>query len=54
MRIAFQGEAGAFSEAALFEHFGSKVESVACPSFRDVFMAVVNRDIDFWINHNVN
>ncbi len=49
MKIAYQGEAGAFSEAALFEHFGSEMESVACPSFRDVFLAVENRDCDFGI-----
>ncbi len=49
MRIAYQGEAGAFSEAASFEHFGQQAEPVACPSFRDVFLAVENRDCDFGI-----
>ncbi len=40
MRIAYQGEPGAFSEAAVFEHFGPEVEAVPCLSFEDVFAAV--------------
>jgi prephenate dehydratase len=40
MRIAFQGEAGAYSEAAAFEHWGPQVEAVPCEAFEDVFAAV--------------
>jgi prephenate dehydratase len=41
MRIAFQGEPGAFSEAAIHAHFGAEqVTAVPCESFELVFKAV--------------
>ncbi len=40
MKIAFQGEPGAYSEAALFEHFGTNSDSLPCPSFEEVFDSV--------------
>ena len=39
MKIAFQGEAGAYSEQAVFEYFG-EVETQPCESFDAVFAAV--------------
>jgi len=39
MKIAFQGEPGAYSEQAVFEYFG-KVETQPCESFEEVFSAV--------------
>ncbi len=38
--VAFQGEPGAYSEAALLEHFGPQTPTLPCPSFDDVFAAV--------------
>ncbi|HLE15905.1 MAG TPA: prephenate dehydratase [Anaerolineales bacterium] len=47
MRIAFQGEPGAFSEAAIGAHFGSeRVTPVPCESFELVFKAVTGKTCD--------
>lgn len=40
MQVTFQGERGAYSEAAAFEYFGSAIEPIACPSFDEVFEKV--------------
>lgn len=45
MKIAFQGEAGAYSEQAVFEYFGN-VETVPCESFDAVFEAVVSKNCE--------
>ena len=45
MKVAFQGEAGAYSEQAVFGYFGS-VETLPCESFDDVFDAVISARCD--------
>ncbi len=40
LKVAFQGERGAYSEAAAIEYFGAEIEPIACKSFDDVFDSV--------------
>jgi chorismate mutase/prephenate dehydratase len=47
MKVAFQGEKGAYSEEALFKHWGTKAESVPRPYLRDVYTAVENGEADY-------
>jgi prephenate dehydratase len=42
MNVAFQGEAGAYSEEAGYDHFGSAVTMVPCENFDSVFAAVTS------------
>lgn len=47
MKVAFQGEAGAYSEDALVHHFGTDVVSVPCETFDAVFAVVERGDADY-------
>jgi prephenate dehydratase len=39
-RVAFQGEEGAYSQEAIFQHFGAEVETLPCRSFLGILKAV--------------
>ena len=43
MRLAYQGEPGAYSEAAALLYGGPQVETMPCKSFDEVFEAVVKK-----------
>jgi prephenate dehydratase len=45
--VAFQGERGAYSEEAIYQFFGSEVETLPCQSFQGIFEAVESRTADF-------
>ena len=46
LRVAFQGELGAFSEAAVYQFFGT-AEPVPKPEFAEVGRAVVDGDVEY-------
>ena len=46
MKIAFQGERGAYSEEAIIAHWGEEAESLPCLYLLDVFEAVEKGDAD--------
>ena len=46
MKIAFQGEHGAYSEQAIREHFGNDFVTVPCISFDEVFSSVADCSCD--------
>ncbi len=45
--VAFQGEAGAYSEEALRLQFGDDVVSLPCPAFEHIFEAVEKGEADY-------
>lgn len=47
MKVAFQGENGAYSETAIFEHYPGKVETVPLPSFEDIFSKVTAGECEY-------
>ena len=47
MRVAYQGEPGAYSEKASRELLGSRILTVPCPSFESVFKAVASKEVDY-------
>ncbi len=49
VRVAFQGEIGAYSEEAAFQFFGSGVQLKPCESLDDVFKAVERDEVDFGV-----
>src|SRR5260221_9362286 len=46
IRVAFQGEAGAFSESAARRLAGDGLTTVPCPTFEDTFAAVTGGHAD--------
>ncbi len=46
MRVAFQGELGAYSEEAIIQQFGDKAQPVPRPYLRDVFETVEGGEAD--------
>ena len=47
IRVAFQGERGAYSEEAIYQFFGAEVETLPCRSFEEVFEAVESGEAQY-------
>eukprot|EP01039_Chlorochromonas_danica_P003344 gene3344-3667_t len=47
LRVAYQGEPGAYSEKASRELLGSRISTVPYNSFEDAFKAVASREVDY-------
>jgi len=49
VKVAFQGEPGAYSESAVYEFFGSSAQPVPCRWFSDVFRSVEAGETDLGV-----
>ncbi len=49
MKVAFQGERGAYSESAVYAFFGASTEVKPCRDFKDVFENVLKQEITFGV-----
>lgn len=49
MKIAFQGELGAYSEMAVYSYFGQDAEVKPCKSFDEVFESVKTGTVDYGV-----
>jgi len=49
LRVAFQGELGAYSESAVYSFFGQSAEVKPCKSFDDVFESVKTEDVNYGV-----
>jgi chorismate mutase/prephenate dehydratase len=49
VKVAFQGERGAYSESAVYAFFGKKAEVKPCRDFKDVFESVKKQETQFGV-----
>jgi chorismate mutase / prephenate dehydratase len=49
VKIAFQGERGAYSESAVFQFFGAETQVKPCKEFKDVFENVKKQQTQFGV-----
>lgn len=47
IKVAFQGEPGAYSEEATFKYFGNLIKPISCKTFLDVFQVLEKDKVDF-------
>lgn len=49
LKVAFQGEVGAYSEMAVYKYFGTCVQPIPCKSFSEVFQNVALEKVDYGV-----
>lgn len=47
MKIGYQGIEGAYSEAAIYQHYGKGIKAIGYDTFEEVFVAVKKGRVDF-------
>src|SRR3989338_8308057 len=47
MKFAYQGIRGAYSEAAIYKHYGKNAEAIGYETFEDVFDAVKSNKVNY-------
>ncbi len=47
VKVAFQGELGAYSESAVYTYFGKTAQPIPCKQFSDVFRCVKSQSADY-------
>ena len=47
VKVAFQGELGAYSESAVYTYFGKTAQPIPCKQFSDVFKCVKSQSADY-------
>ena len=47
MKVGYQGIEGAYSEAAIYKHYGKNAEAVGYETFEDVFKAVKSNKVNY-------
>ena len=45
--IGYQGEAGSYSEGAIYKYLGSDIDAIPCKSFEDVFKSILDGKIKY-------
>lgn len=49
LKVAFQGEIGAYSEIAVYKYFSINVQAIPCKHFSDVFKSVEKNEVDYGV-----
>jgi chorismate mutase/prephenate dehydratase len=49
VKVAFQGEQGAYSESAVYQFFGADTQAKSCKDFKEVFNSICTQETQFGV-----